>query len=67
MADRLRTICKLADCAYYQAVPGKPEECDCGHPDKRYYLRNPCPLYKKEWLTAQNDELKAKVLPKRRY
>lgn len=50
MSDmRTRCLCTLSDCAYYNEVEGMADKCDCAHPDKEYYMTNPCPLYKKEW------------------
>lgn len=59
-----RCTCRLTDCAYFSAVAGgKPAECDCSHPDKEFYMSNPCPLYRKNWedKAANLDDLKKKI------
>jgi hypothetical protein len=61
-----RCTCRLVDCAYYQAVPTNPDECDCRHPDKHFHPKNPCPLYKKDWLGKAAELDRIKNLMKRR-
>lgn len=58
----IQAVCKLADCFCYTAIPGKPEECMCSHPDKPHYMRVPCPLYRKNWTQGGDaPELKARL------
>ncbi len=65
----VRVKCKLDDCAYYHAVKENNDECDCSHPDKSYYMKNPCPLYRKDWQRSKVDkaeEIRAKIMKKRK-
>ena len=63
MSDpKKRCLCKLSDCAYYNSVPGHPEQCDCSHADKGHYMVNPCPLYRKNWAAASTDAARIREL-----
>jgi hypothetical protein len=67
--DFTRVNCKLRDCAYYHAVGENVELCDCSHPDKPFYMSNPCPLYRKDLMKQQSsdkaEELKNRFLKRR--
>ncbi|CAN5412304.1 hypothetical protein BH09SUM1_BH09SUM1_12400 [soil metagenome] len=68
MPSLTRCLCKLDDCAYFNAVQMGPGECDCAHTDKHHYMTNPCPLYRKNWQAKSGnsvEDLKARFLKKR--
>jgi hypothetical protein len=62
-----RCTCTLTDCAYYTSPTGKADECECLHTDKPHYPKNPCPLYRKNWMERDQkaEELKAKLFKRR--
>lgn len=64
-----RCFCELRDCAFWNAPkpPVQGGDCDCAHPEKHHYMRQPCPLYRKNWAAAASkaDELKKKFFGKK--
>jgi hypothetical protein len=59
--------CVLKDCAYYRPGTGAADACDCQHSDKKFYPKNPCPLYRKNWSNTDNsaNEMKNRILKRK--
>ena len=54
-----RCTCRLTDCHFYRAVDdpdAPPDACDCAHPEKPFYMADPCPLYRKDWRGGRDED-----------